>query len=153
MEHEGRCCVCRKRFQADGRVGARQVTCGGNECRRRRKHYTNVRWRREKPEYFRRRRESKPDTRDRRAYSREYRASHPDHRERNTEHVRAHRFRVKACRVAVSSASREIRLTLRDQSGYVPIVAVSSTSREIVISLAFSGVSGPSLGNGREASM
>jgi len=153
MEHRGRCCVCRKHYRAEPRVGARQVTCGSAACRRTRKIKTDRRWRGEHPEYFRRRREEHADARDRRSYSREYRARHPESQERNTEQVRAHRLRVKACRVAVSSASREIRVILRDSRGYVPIEAVSSAIGEIQVTLGRPRTSGSDLGNEQGAAM
>jgi predicted nucleic acid-binding protein len=153
MEHRGRCRICRKHYRADARVGARQVTCSAVACRRVRKCATDRRWRREHPEYFRERRERKPDQRDRRAYGRAYRTAHPEHRARNTGQVRAHRIRLKACRVAVSSASREIRVILRDSKGYVAIEEVRTASGEIRVTLAGSASSTPVLGAPAGAAM
>jgi hypothetical protein len=47
-----RCCICRKSFRPDPRVGAGQRTCGGKECQAKLRKKTQKRWRRRHPEYF-----------------------------------------------------------------------------------------------------
>lgn len=49
------CCICRRWFRPDGRVGARQRACGG-ECRRKLRKKTQAAWRQRNPDYFRERR-------------------------------------------------------------------------------------------------
>jgi len=45
------CCICRRWFQPDPRIGARQCTCGAEECQRKRRAQTNRRWRKANPYY------------------------------------------------------------------------------------------------------
>jgi hypothetical protein len=49
------CCICHRWFRPDGRVGARQRTCGG-ECRPKLRKKTQAAWRQRNPDYFRERR-------------------------------------------------------------------------------------------------
>ena len=51
MEKKRPCCICRRWFQPDARVGARQCTCGSEHCQRKRRQQTNRRWRRSNPYY------------------------------------------------------------------------------------------------------
>ena len=46
-----RCCVCRKAFRPDSRVGERQRACGRESCQRQRRRETQARWRAGNPTY------------------------------------------------------------------------------------------------------
>lgn len=46
-----RCCVCRKAFRPDSRVGARQRACRRESCQRQRRRETQARWRARNPTY------------------------------------------------------------------------------------------------------
>lgn len=46
-----RCCVCRKAFRPDSRVGDRQRACGRVSCQRQRRRETQARWRARNPTY------------------------------------------------------------------------------------------------------
>lgn len=46
-----RCCVCRKAFRPDSRVGARQRACRQESCQRQRRRQTQARWRARNPTY------------------------------------------------------------------------------------------------------
>ena len=47
------CCICRKWFRPDPRVGDRQKACGKPECQGKRRQRTQSRWRSRNPDYFR----------------------------------------------------------------------------------------------------
>ena len=46
-----RCCICRKLFRPDPRVGERQRACGAPLCQRQRRVQTQARWRSNNPAY------------------------------------------------------------------------------------------------------
>lgn len=46
-----RCCICRKIFRPDPRVGERQRACGGTSCQRRRRAQSQAKWRSRNPSY------------------------------------------------------------------------------------------------------
>jgi hypothetical protein len=45
------CCICRRWSQPDPRIGARQRTCGAEQCQRKRRAESNRRWRKLNPTY------------------------------------------------------------------------------------------------------
>ena len=141
MEHRGRCRICDRRFIADPRVGARQVTCGRAACRRQRKQCTDRRWREAHPDYDRERYQAQAlAERSRRAYRSRYRREHPEYCHRNLDYVRAHRARQRFQRQArgspVSSPSAVMRIRIGHKQGGLRIVSVSSTSRDVFVSLS-----------------
>jgi len=46
-----RCCVCRKAFRPDPRVGERQRACGDAHCQRQRRAQSQASWRSRNPSY------------------------------------------------------------------------------------------------------
>lgn len=46
------CCICRKWFQPDPRLGGRQKACSAADCQKRRRAKTQATWRRGNPGYF-----------------------------------------------------------------------------------------------------
>jgi hypothetical protein len=46
-----RCCICRKLFRPDTRVGERQRACGAPSCQHQRRVRTQARWRSDNPSY------------------------------------------------------------------------------------------------------
>lgn len=46
------CCICRRWFLPDNRVGSRQHTCGRPECRQQRRRRMQAAWRVQYPDYF-----------------------------------------------------------------------------------------------------
>jgi hypothetical protein len=48
-----RCCICRRGFCPDPRVGERQRACGRAECQKARRAQTQAAWRARNPDYFR----------------------------------------------------------------------------------------------------
>jgi hypothetical protein len=137
MAHKGRCRVCHRRFQADHRVGTRQVTCGAAACRSKRKQLTNRRWGQSHPEYERERQEKeRAKPRSRKKDRRRYRKSHPEYAKCNGEYVRRFRDRQRARRAGVSSPSRVLRVNLTKQSASTRILAVRYTSRDVHVTLS-----------------
>src|SRR5215469_11045225 len=45
------CCICRRWFRPDPRVGARQRACGKPDCQAARRKKTQARWRAKNPDY------------------------------------------------------------------------------------------------------
>jgi len=45
------CCICRKTFRPDPRVGERQCACGAPACQRQRRAQSQARWRSNNPSY------------------------------------------------------------------------------------------------------
>ena len=50
------CCICRRWFTIDRRVGRRQRACSSPACQRARRDVTQASWRRRNPDYFHARR-------------------------------------------------------------------------------------------------
>src|SRR6058998_1321670 len=46
------CCICRRWFRPDPRVGSRQRACGKPECQAARRVQTQRNWRESRPDYF-----------------------------------------------------------------------------------------------------
>ena len=46
------CCICRRWFRPDPRVGSRQRACGNEECQAARRIQTQKGWRNRNPDYF-----------------------------------------------------------------------------------------------------
>jgi len=46
------CCICRRWFRPDPRVGSRQRACGKPECQATRRVQTQRNWRESRPDYF-----------------------------------------------------------------------------------------------------
>ena len=46
------CCICRRWFVPDGRVGRRQRACSASACQIARRTRTQASWRRRNPDYF-----------------------------------------------------------------------------------------------------
>ena len=46
------CCICRRWFRPDPRVGPRQRACGNPECQAARRVQTQRNWRENRPDYF-----------------------------------------------------------------------------------------------------
>ena len=46
------CCICRRWFRPDGRIGSRQHACSRRECQAARRKKTQARWRARNPGYF-----------------------------------------------------------------------------------------------------
>jgi len=46
------CCICRRWFRPDPRVGIRQRACGQPECQAARRKQTQASWRARSPDYF-----------------------------------------------------------------------------------------------------
>lgn len=46
------CCICRRWFYPDRRVGARQRACSERSCQEARRAQTQASWRRRNPDYF-----------------------------------------------------------------------------------------------------
>ena len=46
------CCICRRWFRPDPRVGSRQRACGNAECQAARRVQTQRNWRESRPDYF-----------------------------------------------------------------------------------------------------
>ena len=46
------CCICRRWFRPDPRVGSRQRACGNSECQAARRVQTQRNWRESRPDYF-----------------------------------------------------------------------------------------------------
>src|SRR5213593_2705980 len=46
------CCICRRWFRPDPRVGSRQRACGKPECQETRRVQTQRNWRESRPDYF-----------------------------------------------------------------------------------------------------
>ena len=46
------CCVCRRWFRPNNRVGSRQHACGKPECQALRRHRQQAAWRARNPDYF-----------------------------------------------------------------------------------------------------
>ena len=46
------CCICRRWFRPDPRVGSRQRACGNPECQAARRIQTQRNWRESRPDYF-----------------------------------------------------------------------------------------------------
>jgi len=46
------CCICRRWFRPDPRVGKRQRACGQADCQRARRQQTQANWRAHNPDYF-----------------------------------------------------------------------------------------------------
>lgn len=52
MQRKRPCCVCRRWFSPDPRVGSRQRVCGEAACKEARERQRQAEWRRKNPEYF-----------------------------------------------------------------------------------------------------
>jgi hypothetical protein len=46
------CSICRKWFEPDARVGARQRVCSSQECQGERQRRNRAAWRKSRPDYF-----------------------------------------------------------------------------------------------------
>jgi len=46
------CCICRRWFRPDPRVGVRQRACRQAECQAARRRQTQASWRKRNPDYF-----------------------------------------------------------------------------------------------------
>ena len=52
MARKRPCSICRRWFQPDVRVGARQHVCSAPECQKKRRQRKQAQWRRQNPDYF-----------------------------------------------------------------------------------------------------
>lgn len=104
------CRFCRQWFDADPRVGERQVACGAAECQRARRKASQAAWIERQPGYFRGRAEKHRQwRREHPDAQRERRAQDPALRERERQ-AQAKRRREAASRRVVEQDARALQL-------------------------------------------
>ena len=121
------CCICKKRFKPDPRVGDRQRTCGNESCQKWRRRINSRNWRAGHPEgddavYRRIRR------RNRRVYRRQYWATHPQARQHHAAYMRQWRARVR-------DPYRDTQVKLPVVNTYLQVMDVREANRVITAKL------------------
>ena len=126
------CCICKKQFKPNPRLGDRQRTCGGNSCQKERRRINSRNWRVRNPEgddaaYRRIRR------RDRREYRRRYWAAHPEVHEHHAAYMRQWRARRAAARVRDPYRDRKAKLP--GINTYLQVTEVREANSVIMVKL------------------
>jgi hypothetical protein len=126
-EHPFRCCcICRKRFKPNPRLGYQQRTCGRDECQKQRRRANAGNWRTRNPDAddadYRRIRQ-----RDRREYRRNYWTTHPEVRKKHTAYMR----RWRAARVRDPYRDTEIKFPVLNS--YLQVTNVRDTNRVLEV--------------------
>jgi hypothetical protein len=120
------CCICKKQFNPNPRLGDRQRTCGRDNCQKERRRINSRNWRARNPEgddatYRRIRR------RDRREYRRQYWAAHPIAREHHAAYMRQWRARRAAARVR--DPYRDTKVKFPEINTYLQVTDVRDANR------------------------
>ena len=142
MPKQKRCPFCRRLYIPDPRRKERQATCGGQECRRKRKRQSDRAWRSHHQDYFRGiYQQQKEEYGTRAEYKKEYRRRNPDYVRRNAAFVKTYRARHRRTQSKdVSHTSCDLRLSLWKETGNVSITHVSHTSRDILVTVSQSEI-------------
>jgi hypothetical protein len=126
------CCICRKHFEPHPRLGARQRTCGRDECQKRRRRANSRHWRARNPEgddaTYRRIRQ-----RDRREYRRQYWATHPAARSHHAAYMRRWRARRHDATTCVRDPYRDTALNVSILNTYLKVTDVREANRVLEV--------------------
>ena len=119
-----RCIYCKKLFFPNPRQKGKQKTCGGKECKKKRRCDYSRTWRKENQDYdtgeYR-----KARRRNRREWSRHYWATHPGYRKWHADYVKVRRRMKKLRKRSVRIPNPDIELNFCKQSTYLKITSVT----------------------------